>query len=64
MTTEFAPHDGHIRDPVQLQRAAFSYMRPVSVKRPFAAPKRQHRPGQRRHLTGAIVEIVGAAQQP
>ena len=39
-------------------------MRAMAVKRSLAAPKGQHRPGERRHFYRIILEVARAAQQP
>ena len=64
MAAELAPDHTHVRNPVQLHRPALADMRPMAVKRPLAASKRQHCSGERRDLAGAIFEIAGPAQQP
>ena len=64
MPAELAADHAPIGHPVELQRAARADMRAMAVKRARAAPERQHRAGERRHLARVVVEIVRAAQQP
>ena len=64
MAAELAADHHRVADPVQLQRAALAVVRMMTVEGSIAAPKRQHRPGERRDLSRLILEIAGTAQQP
>jgi len=64
MAAQLAPDHRGVGHPVELQRAALAQMRTMAVKRSFAAPKSQHRPGERRHFYRIVLEVARAAQQP
>jgi hypothetical protein len=64
MAAELAPDHRMVGHPVELQRTALTDMGAMTVKRSLAAPKGQHRPGERRHLRRIIIKIARTAQQP